>query len=424
MPSLLERAQAVNPAIHSSLERAKAARARVSPAGARPDPMLMLGVINVPVRSLSFTQDDMTMKMVGIQQTLPYRGKLGLRQRVAEHEAAAVEARADSVRLAVMRDVKSAYFELVYLDSALAVVRRSGAVLSDIATVANARYAVGKGTQPEVLRAGLDATRLNESANALLEQRRSTLARLNALLDRPSDIPLVGPTISPQLIRAAVSEPATSSFVSQTLGAAITGSLLPPLDELQLLALSSSPSIRAHREMTAAAGADVELSRKDYLPDVDVSLQYGQRSGYSATGHGALAARADMVSAVVTIPLPIQRGRKQNALVAASTADLAAVEAEQHDAENAVRADVARLYNDIEHSRTLLALYSRAIIPQGRATLASATAAYQSGTGDLVSALTAQMTVFELETSYYRALADFAQRIAELEAIVGTEIIR
>lgn len=198
--------------------------------------MLMLGVINVPVRSLSFTEDDMTMKMVGIQQTLPYRGKLGLRRRVAEREADAAQARADSVRLAVLRDVKSAYFEIVYLDSALAVVRRSGAVLSDIARIANARYAVGKGTQPEVLRATLDATRLNESANALMEQRVSTLARLNALLDRPGDTPLIGPTISPQLVRAAVSDPAKISFASQAVGAAITGSPLPPLNELQLLA--------------------------------------------------------------------------------------------------------------------------------------------------------------------------------------------
>jgi outer membrane protein TolC len=130
-----------------------------------------------------------------------------------------------------------------------------------------------------------------------------------------------------------------------------------------------------------------------------------------------------MISAVVTIPIPLQRGRKQNAGVVASEADLSALEAEQREAENTARAEVARLYSDVAHSRTQLALYVKAIIPQGQATLASATASYQSGGGDLLPVLNAQTTLFELETSYHRALTDFAQKIAELDAVAGMETI-
>jgi len=86
-------------------------------------------------------------------------------------------------------------------------------------------------------------------------------------------------------------------------------------------------------------------------------------------------------------------------------------------------AEVARLYSDITHSRTQLALYVKAIIPQGQATLGSSTASYQAGAGDLLPVLSAQTILFELETSYHRALTDFAQKIAELEAVVGKEIL-
>ena len=423
LDSLIQLANSANPSIAAARNRVAAARARIRPAGARPDPMLMLGAINVPVKSLSFTDDDMTMKMVGIEQNLPYPGKLGLRRKVAELEADAAAATAESVRLGVVRDVKNAYYELAYVDAALAVDERNSSVLVDIARGANARYSTGVGMQQDVLRATLEAARLNDGANSLREERRAVLARLNGLVARASDTPIEAPSIPQPLIRAAVSPNADIHFASQDLGAGVTGSPLPSLSELQSLAVRTSPVVRARAAMVAVGYAELALARKEFLPDVDLSIQYGQRSGSAIMGTGERVSRSDMISAVVAIPIPLQRGRKQNAGVAASEADLSALEAEQRDAENTAQAEVARLYSDIAHSRTQLALYVKAIIPQGQATLASTTAGYQSGAGDLLPVLNAQTTLLELETSYHRALTDFAQKIAALEAVVGREIL-
>ena len=423
LASLIQLANTANPAIAAARYRVAAAQARIRPAGTRPDPMLMLGVINVPVKSLSFTDEDMTMKMVGIEQSLPYPGKLGLRRKVAELEADAAAATAESVRLGVVRDVKNAYYELSYIDAALAVAERNSRLLADIAKVANGRYSAGVGMQPDVLRATLEATRLNDGANSLREERRAVLAKLNGLVARPSETPIDAPSIPQPLARAAVSASADIRFASQDLGASATGSTLPSLTELQSLAVRTNPVVRARAAMVAVGNAELALARKEFLPDIDLSIQYGQRSGSVVMASGDRISRSDMISAVVTIPIPLQRGRKQNAGVAASEADLSALEADQRDAENTASAEVARLYSDITHNRTQLALYVKAIIPQGQATLASSTASYQAGAGDLLPVLNAQTILFEMETSYHRALTDFAQKIAELEAVVGKEIL-
>lgn len=423
--SLARRALAINPAIHAAEQRTAAARARISAAGAREDPTLMAGVVNLPARSLSFGDDEMTMKMIGIEQVFPYRGKLGLKERVAMREAEAAAAAADTVRLATVRDVKSAYYELAYLDQALAIAERTRDVLADIRSVAEGRYSVGRGTQQEVLRVTLDATRLNESANSLRLERATALARLNSLIDRPSDTQVSSPKIPQRIAAAAVSQPAGNiRFSSQSLGASAADSPLPPLSEVQALAIQTSPVLRGFQAMIATKTAERELARKDFLPDIGVSLQYGQRSGYTVAAHGGRASRSDMISAVVSIPIPLQKRRKQNALASAAGSEQAAVEADRSAAENSVRAQVARLYADMEHSRTQLALYVKAILPQGQAALASATGAYQSATGDLVAVLNAQGTIFDYETGYYRALTDFAQKLAELEALVGKEVLR
>jgi outer membrane protein TolC len=171
--------------------------------------------------------------------------------------------------------------------------------------------------------------------------------------------------------------------------------------------------LRAHEAMIAAQAARMELARKEHLPDFDVSLSYGQRSGFS-----------DMVSAQFSIPLPIQRGRKQDLVVAEARSELAALQAEHDEQVNALRAEVARLHAELERDRAQLALYVKAILPQGRAALTSATAGYQVGRADFLTLLDAQATLFTYETTYFRVLSDFAKTLAELERVVGEEIVR
>ena len=413
----------VNPSVKAARDLASAARARVRPAGARPDPLLMLGAINVPIRSLNFSEDDMTMKMIGIGQNIPYPGKLGLRRRIAELQAVAAEASADSARLGIVRDTKISWYELEYMNAALDVARRKAAVLTGIAGVATARYSTGAGMQQDVLRATLEATRLNESANALVEEKAAITARINEMLDRPTEMQVSKPVVSTALLRAAIDLGSSTRFTSRDLGASVAGSPFPPIAELQALALERNPNLRAKATMVLVSEAELELARKEHLPDIDVSLQYGQRSGYMTAGDGSRTSRSDMISAVVSIPIPIQRKNKQAAEVAATRATASSVLSDQKAAQNQTRAEVARLYSDISHQRTLLALFVKSVIPQGRATVASAMANYQAGRGDLTTLLAAQAAVFDLELGYERALADFAQKVAELEAVVGKELI-
>jgi outer membrane protein, heavy metal efflux system len=414
LDSLVARGLARSPAIRAASARIDAARARVGPAGARPDPMLMAGIQNLPISRPGFSNDQMTMKMIGASQTIPYPGKLTLRRAVSEHEVDAAGAAAAMVRRQVVRDVKDAYYELAFLDRALAIVEQSEQVLGTLIRTADARYAVGEGSQQEVLKARVEATRLAETATSLTAQRRATLAQLNAELDRPSDTPVARPTIPANIVGVAVGDSIHEPrFTSSALGAQIADSPWPPDVELEEMAVQHSPDIREQEAMIAAQATRVELARKAHLPDVDVSVQYGQRVG-----------RPDMVSAVVSVPLPVQRREKQDQVIAEASALLAAMHEEHQVKVNEIRRDVARLVAELERNRTQLALYRRSILPQAQASRTSALASFQVSRVDFRTVLDDQATVFTYETEYYRALADFAKTLAELERVVGAEVIR
>lgn len=426
---LIVSAMSANPGLAAARARVAAARARIRPAGQWADPILMAGVINLPLNSLNFTDEDMTMKMIGLGQNIPYPGKLRLRRKVMEREAEAAEAMLDSTRLSVIKAVKSGYYELAYLDQSFEIVEHNLKVLSGFAAVTEARYAVGAGGQQDVLKAQVEATRLAETANSIKEQRVAVLAALNAELDRASDAPVDAPAIPPAIVAAAIALDVTHiRFVATTLGAAAGDSPLPPLEALQARALNTNPSLRAQRLLVAAQLERVMLARKEFKPDFDLSLQYGQRSGRSAGAMGAQQGsgqrRPDMISAQLSFPLRIHKGAVQQQQLAESRADLAAREAEQREKINGMRAETARLYSELERNRTQLAIYRKAVLPQGRAVLASAVASYQSGKSDLLTLLDSQNTLFTYETAYFRALADFARSLAALDEVVGEEVVR
>ena len=423
--SLVARALATNPTIRAARARVDAARARIGPAGARPDPMLMLGIQNLPLGNgpssvsahgvaTSGGPDPMTMKMIGASQAFPFPGKLALRRTVAQREVDGTRATIEVTRRQVIRDVKDAYYELAFLDQALAIVEKNEDVLVTFVRTAEARYGAGVTGQQDILKARVEAARLAETASDLTERRRAALARLNAQLSRDTDAPVAPPTLPVALVRAAGGDLAQEpKFVSAALGARASGSPLPPLAELQRLAIERSPELREHEAMIATQAARVELARKDYLPDLDVYVQYGQRTGLP-----------DMVSAGVSFAVPMQRKVKRDQVVAEATATLAALREEHQAIVNDIRSTVARLTTELERSRAQLALTRRAILPQARASLTSALSSYQVGKVEFLTVLDNQSTVFNYETEYYRAITDFAKNVAELERIVGAEVVR
>ena len=412
LESLVARALAVHPSVLAAAARVEAARARVVPAGTWMDPMLMAGVQNFPVGEPGFG-DFMTMKMLGVAQTVPYPGKTRLRRTAAELELAAAEARLRAARLEAEQRVRDPFYELAYLDRAIEIVGRNQRLLQDFVRVSEVRYSVGSGGQQDVLKAQVEVARLAEEAASLAEHRRIAQARLNEAVDRYSETPVPEAAVPDRIARAAAPGSARESrFVSASLGARAAGSPIPALLALEEMAVANSPVLAEHQAMALAEAARVELARKAHLPDFDVSLQYGQRDGFT-----------DMVSATVSVPLPPNRGRRQDLGVAEARAELAAAEAVRHEARNAVRLQVARLHSELERDRTQLALYVGSILPQARASLESATSGYQVGRVDLLTLLDNQATLFNYETEYHRLLSDFAQKLAEMERVVGKEIL-
>ena len=125
-------------------------------AGALDDPKLRMGITNLPVRSWDFRQEDMTGKEIGISQMFPWPGMRKTRTEMVLREKEEAQFVLEEMRSTMRSEIKMTYAELASVRKQIEAVRRSQDVLKDVVGVAEEIYAVGKGSQPDVLRGQLE----------------------------------------------------------------------------------------------------------------------------------------------------------------------------------------------------------------------------------------------------------------------------
>lgn len=378
-------ARAANPALQAARLEADAAAARVSQAGALPDPQVQLSLDNRPLNGFGAT-DPMTMNAVQVTQTIPWPGKLGFGRAQAGDLAAAGRLDADEARNGLVARVTGDYYQLGYMDRALDVMGQTRDLLKSFLQVSTTMYGVGAGLEQDVLQAQVAVAKMTEDITVVRQDRLAMAARLNALLGRDATTP-VGPVELPA-----------------------AGDTLPTADSLMALAVLHRPALAAARQRVAAARAGYRLARRDLFPDLMVGVSYGQRPRYM-----------DMVSLMVGFSVPVFAGARQLAQRREAQAMEAAETARQRELYNETYARLAELRAEADRARDLSGLYATSILPQARASVQAALASYRVGQVNFMSLVDNQMTVNRYAIETLRLDAEYQGAVAEIAALTGGE---
>ncbi|NOY61708.1 MAG: TolC family protein [Gammaproteobacteria bacterium] len=396
LDNAVAQALAANPGLAAIEARAKALAEIPDQAGALPDPSLSVNILNLPLDSLSFTQEAMTQFQVGFSQALPYPGKLALRSQVASQEARAAGADVAEWRLMLVRDVKTVWWNLFYLDRALEVIARNQILLEQFVNVAETRYTVGRGLQQDILLAQLELSKLSDSAIRIHNRRENEVVRLNVLMDQAASQAIHLP--------AAVDE------------------RLPALNRPEVLqeqAKTARPKLMAQSERMGAARSRVDLAKKDYAPDFKVGAVYGLRSGSNPDG----SRRADFGTLRFSMSLPLYTANKQDRAVDQRNAEWMQQKYRLHEQHNQVASQVQKALIDYRRSGEQAQLFQGEIIPQARQTVDAMMAGYQVSKVDFLNLVRSQTTLYNYETQYWSALSAANQALARLVAAVGEESV-
>jgi outer membrane protein TolC len=390
LPALVAEALANNAEIAAARSELDAARERVSSAGALDDPMLELGVINAPLDPLSLRRDEMTMKMLGLGQRLPFPGKRGLRRAVAAADAESIGLALRETSNRIERDVRVAYEELAFNAESQRIVIRARGALEQLAGIARSRYEVGSAAQNDVLDANIELERLQADLLRLASENSDLQAQMRRLLGRAAPTARMEPAASRLPEHGGPGIDSTSSAIE---------------DRPQLLALQALVDRNSN---------SIDLARREYYPDFDLKLQYGQRDR-APDG----MARDDMVSLTVAFNLPIWRKSRLEPQVAEARAMRRQAEDMLAAQRQETQAELEKQVAVVQQWRATAELYQHTLLPQVRAAVTSALAAYRVGRVDFLTLRQAQLREFDVATDLAEAIASHNKAIAEIDLLVG-----
>jgi len=386
---LLTEALSHNTEINAARADSDAAQQRIAPAGSFADPMLETGVVNVPV-PISFRREDMTMKMLGLSQKLPFPGKRSLRRDVARAEATSIGYAVSETVDRVLRDVRVAYEELRLIHTSQRLLTETLKTVNQLVSMAEARYAVGQATQSDPLEAQIEVVRLQQELLRLEQKQATEQSELRRLLGRHGENSFIEPTSA-----ILLELPATPAALEET-------------------SQNDRPQIKALTALMGKSDEALALARREFYPDFEVRLGYGQREANLAG-----MPRDDMVTLTVAINLPIWRKSR----LAPQVAEARAMQREASSMTESQRLETRALLEQqlaVEREqRASASLYRSTLVFQAHAAFDSALAAYRVGRVDFKTLLDARVGLYDIALGEAAAIAMHNKAIEEIDLLTG-----
>ena len=379
-----------NEELQSMEEERDALAAEISVAGALDDPRLGIGVANVPTDTFSFNQEPMTQKQLFIAQKFPWLGKLDLRTQKAaiavERQKALIEAK----RLELVKSLATIFYDLGFVDANLQVNAELTQMVSRMLEVAEAGYASGKSPQQDVFQGQVELGKLIDERVGLQKRKRTMAARINELLNRSEF--------------QEVNVPADPGSLEIQLDPEIT----------RQLTLTHNPMLRVRQADIDRASINIDLARKNYYPDMDFRVGYGQRDE-DMTGRDL----PDFMSASVVINLPLWQKQKQDKQLLAEQNRFKSATKSYESLQHALAHQVDALLNEISALQENYKLFSMGLIEQTANWSLSALSAYEVGKVDFDTMINAHLRALRFELQAERYQFQLNQKLTELETLAG-----
>lgn len=356
-----------------------------------PDPTLKIGIDNVPATGAdrySTTSDSMTMRRIGIEQEWVSSDKRAARavraQRGVEMDGATYLETIASVR----EETAKAWLSVLYAQRKLDLSNEMEANAANTLKAVKAAHRAAAATAEEAVQAQTVLLLAQDARRRTEQELRIAQRSLNRWTGITSPI-------------AADVTPILTSHVANL-----------PIEELE----KYHPMLLAARRAIALADADSAVAVKESSPNWSVEASYSQRgSEYS-----------NMVSVGISIPLTLNRERRQNRDIAEKAALGTKARMDYEETLRALREEIENLSITIDSDKERIAFLNANLLPSAKQQVQLAEAAYRAGSGKLAGVFAARknlldqrLQVLELEQAAALAWASLEYHVIPHDMMVS-----
>jgi outer membrane protein, heavy metal efflux system len=374
-----------NPDLAEESARVASARARTALAGRLPDLQLKYEHWGVPLqRPLALREANAVM--LGLYQTLPAPGTLAARSRATAEEVSGAAASQEARRRDLRAQVRRAFADYYRADRELRLHREHVELTGRLVQLSRGSYRAGQGAQQDVLRLGLELSRLHRDLAHIEQERISAQALLNALMGRPVEAALGPPE---DLESGALSVPAAGE--AQALEA-------------------KRPEILAAQSALRKSEAELQLARNEgRWPSLTVGADYM---------YMPLMEEPHAYGVMAMMNIPWLSPGKRDAVRAAEES----LRAERHALEsvrNVVAYEIRDARARYDAARSTFTIIDRDLLPQAQRNFEAANAGYTAGQGNAIGLVDALRSYLDVRLDRVRAVVHQATAAADLTRLAG-----
>ncbi|MGD8568016.1 MAG: TolC family protein [Gammaproteobacteria bacterium] len=354
-----------------------------------PDPKLNLGIANVPP-SFEIDQEPMTQMVVGITQMFPPWGAVGAKSAQLYSMSDAMDQQVNNRRLLTLAGVRKSWLDVYLQHQSLLLLQENLKVFKQFNEVARYQYRVGRGNQQDVIRAQLEQNLL-EDRIAITEAKYESAV---AVLTKWLGVERISKELDMQF-------PEFSDL---------------PSEQRVLSNLEQHPTMRMRKMRVTAAENGVKYASSQRHPGWAFKVQYGYRAD-SPSG----ASRDDLITAMLTVDLPLFTDDRQDRLVSASKSDMVAAQQELDDWRRQIKMQFEKTMAVYTRANERVQLYQGSVLPHSKQNTEATLNAYQSGVTDFNVLVRARLTELKSELQFVKLNVERAKAQVELLYLAGVD---
>ncbi|MBW2707694.1 MAG: TolC family protein [Deltaproteobacteria bacterium] len=359
-----------------------------------PDPEIKFTYFPEPIETRLGPQEW----VAGLNQRIPFPGKLSQAGKVVEAEARVAHIKLDRIVKGVMASVRRSFHELLYIRTARKVVTQNLRLLVHLRKLGETAYARDRAALMDMVKAQSQLGQIRYDSILLEELELTEKTRLNGILNRAPDARI-------------------GTLVDEGFQPVVFS-----LKGLYQLAEANQEDLRIARALVERADAKAELARFENLPDFKVGVSY------SSIGHPDVPVRPEDsgrdglgFQVGMTIPLWFDKNRGR---VARAEAGIRKARAAEEVAITEIRTRVHDLFFRLNNAKRLMALYRDDLLPQAMNAMEIAETWYREGQASFSDFVETQGVYYNFQLSLARASADYGKVLAAMERLTGQAITK
>ncbi len=394
LSELITKAIRVSPKIKMLNAKQGAANSRIDQGTNLPDPILTLGLMNMPTNSFSFTQEPMTNKVIGLSQAIPYPAGLSAAGNVKAIDTLIVRQEIKNAKNEIRKVVSNSYYDLQFIREEQKLNNERINLLNQILEVVKTKYEVGDASMQNIIKVEVELTRVTDKIEILNGKENSLVAEINSFLLKNANQPI----ISENLLSIENSEVNFESLLNT--------------------AIQNQPGLKGIQLSEQKASLMEEQAEYEFYPNFNVGVQYSQRDNNKLTGMDY----KDFLSVFAGISLPINYGGKKTAKVNEAKYLQSLFQEEYNSSIQELSGTISIIQAKITELVVRNKLISNKLLPLAKQSLSVSLADFQVGKIDFVNVINAEKEILNVKTDLIKIQTDYKKNIVMLEYLVGADL--